>query len=201
MALTQETNTVIAARSGLQSVPDYRSVAYPESSLPHRWSATVAGAVALVVGAWGGIVPYIGHALHYSADGSATWTWNLQHGLLSLLPGAMAVLAGALLMATAWLGRKRVSILPAVGLTAATVILGLSAVWFLIGSSVWPIYFTGHVLIGASPARTLLNVGGTYLAESLILAAVAGVVGTWAVRSLAVRSHRTVRVVRTEEAL
>jgi hypothetical protein len=184
MALYQETTSTTAAQPALQSIRGYRSDAYPESSLPHRWSATVAGAIAVVVGAWGGIAPYVGHALHYSADGSATWTWNLQHGLLSLLPGAMAVLGGAVLIAAAWVRRDRDSVLHAVGLAGATVLLGLSAGWFLIGSSVWPIYFTSHVLVGASPVRTFANLAGTYLAEGFILATIAGVAGSWAVRSL-----------------
>jgi hypothetical protein len=190
MAIYQETNTVTAARPGLQSVPGYRNA---EASLPRRWSATLTGAVTIVVGAWGALAPYVGHALHYSADGSATWTWNLQHGLLSLLPGAMAVVGGTLLVVTAWVRRGQASVLHAVGLTAATVLLGLSAVWFLIGSSVWPVYFTSHVLVSASPVRTLANVAGTYLAEGFVLAAVAGLVGTWAVRSLTGRSDRTAR--------
>jgi hypothetical protein len=149
------------------------------------------GAVGLVVGAWGAIAPYVGHALHYSADGSATWTWNLQHGLLSLLPGAMAVVAGALLVAIAWVRRGQASLLSTVGLSAATVLLGLSATWFLIGTSVWPIYFSSHVLVGASPVRTFANVVGTYVGEGFVLAAIAGVVGTWALRSFPRRATRT----------
>jgi hypothetical protein len=146
-----------------------------------------------VAGAWGGIAPYVGQALHYSADGSATWTWNLEHGLLSLLPGAVAVVGGALLLVTAWVRRERASVLHAVGLTLATVLFGLSAIWFLIGSWVWPIYFTSHVLVGASPVRTFADASGTYLAEGFVLAAVAGVTGIWAVRSLPGRSDPTVR--------
>jgi hypothetical protein len=188
MAMYQEATTVTAARPGLQSIPGYRNA---DSSLPDRWSATAVGALAIVVGAWGGIAPYVGHALHYSADGSATWTWNLQHALLSLLPGAMAVVGGVLLVVTAWVRRERASVLHAVGLAAATVLLGLGSVWFLIGSSVWPIYFTSHVLVGASPVRTFANAAGTYLAEGFVLAVVAGVTGTWAVRSLPGHSDRT----------
>ena len=188
MALYQESTSTTTVRPTLQSVPSYRNDAYPESSLPHRWSATVAGVIAVVVGAWGGIAPYVGHALHYSADGSANWTWNLQHGLLSLLPGAMAVLGGALLVVTAWVRKDRDSALHTVGLAGATVLLGLSAVWFLIGTSVWPIYFTSHVLVGASPVRTFANLVGTHLAEGFILAAIAGIAGSWAVRSLHGRS-------------
>jgi hypothetical protein len=190
MALSQESTTVTATRPDLQSVPGYLSGTHPEPYLPTRLVATVAGAVTIVVGAWGGIAPYVGHALHYSADGSATWTWNLQHGLLSLLPGSMAVVGGALLVATAWVRRDRPSALHTVALAAATALLGLSAIWFLIGTSVWPVFFTGNVLVGASPVRAFADVGGTYLGEGFVLAAMAGVAGTWTVRSLPRRSPR-----------
>jgi hypothetical protein len=148
------------------------------------------GTAGVVIGAWGAIAPYVGHALHYSADGSATWTWNLQHGLLSLLPGAMAVAAGALLLAIALLGSDRESLLRTGGLAVAAVLLGLSAVWFLIGPSVWPIYFDSRVLAVASPVRTFADLVGTYLAEGFVLAALAGVVASWSIRSLTGRPTR-----------
>ena len=190
MAVYQETTTVSATRPLLRAAPDPRDVSYPSSHLPSRLTATFAGAFAVVVGAWGGIAPYIGHALRYSADGSATWTWNLQHGLLSLLPGTMAVVGGLLLIASTWARRERDSVLHAVGLTGAAALLSLSAIWFLIGASVWPIYFTSHVLAAASPIRTLADTVGYYLAEGFVLAVVAGVVGVWAVGSLHTRSNR-----------
>lgn len=193
MALYQDTTTVITSRPELRSIPEARSVPYPDMNLPSRLTATIAGTVAIVVGAWGGIAPYVGHALHYSADGSATWTWNLQHGLLSLLPGAMAVAGGAVLVASAWVRREQASALHSISLVGATALLGLSAVWFLIGSSVWPIYFTTHVLVGASPVRTFANLGGTYLAEGFVLAVIAGVAGTWAIGSRPGHSGRSAR--------
>jgi len=192
MALYQDT-TVVLSRPELRSIPDVRSGAYAESYLPRRLAATIAGALAIVVGAWGGIAPYVGHALHYSADGSATWVWNLQHGLLSLLPGAIAVVAGVLLVVSTWVRREEASALHTLGLAVASALLGLSAVWFLIGSSVWPVYFTSRVLVSTSPVRHLANLGGTYVAEGFILAVVAGVAGTWAVRSLSGRSDQVLR--------
>jgi hypothetical protein len=192
MALYQDTTTVISSRPELRSIPDARTGPYRDTSLPSRLSATVAGALAIVVGAWGGIAPYVGHALHYSIDGSATWTWNLQHGLLSLLPGAMAVVGGTIVIVAAWVRRDRRSVRRTVGLGVATGLLGLSAVWFLIGSWVWPVYFSSHLLVGTSPLRTFANVSGTYLAEGFILATIAGVVGTWAVRSLPDRSEHVI---------
>jgi hypothetical protein len=189
MTLNQETTIVSAIRPLLRAAPDQRDISYPPSRLPLRLTATVAGVLAVVVGAWGGIAPYIGHAIRFSADGSATWTWNLQHGLLSLLPGAMAVVGGLLLIASIRSRRERATLLHTVGLTAAAVILGLSAVWFLIGASVWPVYFTSQVVVAASPVRTLADMVGYYLADGVILAVVAGIVGSWAVGSLRTRSN------------
>jgi hypothetical protein len=188
VALSQQTPISDPAQSGLRSVPDPRSIPYPASNVPSRLTAGIVGLVAVLVGAWGGIAPYVGHAIHYSADGSATWTWNLHHALLSLLPGAIAVVGGLLLMASAWVRREQPSALRAIGLGVAAVLLGLGAVWFLIGAFVWPIYFTSNALATASPIRTFADVVGYYVAEGLVLAAMAGVVGSWAVRSLPRRS-------------
>ena len=102
----------------------------------------------------------------------------------------MAVVGGLLLIASTWARREGASVLDTVGLTGAAVLLGLSAVWFLIGASVWPIYFTSHVLGAASPVRTLADMGGYYLAEGFVLAVAAGVVGSWAIGSLPTRSNR-----------
>jgi hypothetical protein len=188
MAIYQETTTIGKTPPELRSLPDLQSNPHPAADLPRRMTATVVGAVAIAVGAWAGLVPYVGHALHYSADGSATWTWNLQHGLLSLMPGAVAIVGGAMLVAVGWVRRERISPIQTAGLAGAAALLGLSALWFLIGPSVWPIYFTSHVLVAASPVRTFANVLGYYVAEGFVLAAIAGVAGSWAVRLLLRRS-------------
>lgn len=193
MAIYQETTTIRTTQPDLRFVPDDRSGSYRAFLLPGRLTTTVAGAAAILVGAWAALVPYVGHALHYSADGSATWTWNLQHGLLSLLPGALAIAGGILLVAVGRVRRERTSALHGDGLAGATALLGLSALWFLIGPSVWPIYSSSHVLIGASPVRTFANMLGYYLAEGFILAAIAGVVGTWAARLLGRRPNQASR--------
>jgi hypothetical protein len=193
MAISQETTTLEATRPELRMFRGRRSDRFPVADMPRRMTATVAGAVGMVVGAWGGIVPYVGHALHYSADGSATWTWNLQHGLLGLLPGAVAVVAGVLLVAAGWVRREQSSAIDGALFAGASALLGLSSVWFLIGAWVWPIYFSSHVLVAASPVRTFANVLGYFAAEGFVLAAISGVAGSWAVRSLSLRSIQSTR--------
>jgi len=63
-------------------------------------AATLATAATLtvLVGAWGGIVPFVGATMSYSADGSGSWHWDLSHVLLWLIPGALAVVLGLLML-------------------------------------------------------------------------------------------------------
>ena len=45
-------------------------------------SLILGGFLALLLSAWAGIVPFVGPSFGFSADGTASWTWNLVHGLL-----------------------------------------------------------------------------------------------------------------------
>ena len=63
-----------------------------------RFSLGVAGLLVVLLGAWGGIVPFLGPTFGYSADGTGSWYWDLAHAILSLVPGVAACLAGLLIM-------------------------------------------------------------------------------------------------------
>jgi hypothetical protein len=60
MAVYQETTTVSATRPLLRAAPDSRDVSYPSSHLPSRLTGTIAGVLAVVVGAWEGSLPTSG---------------------------------------------------------------------------------------------------------------------------------------------
>ena len=64
----------------------------PDAALPRRSAPglLLAGIVALVIAAWGGIVPYVGPTFGYGATGTGAWTWNYSHLVLGLAPGAAA---------------------------------------------------------------------------------------------------------------
>src|SRR5580700_2715379 len=64
-----------------------------------RTGLGLAGVVAVLVSAWGGIVPYVGPLFNYSGDGSGSWHWSLAHAVLSLVPGAAGVLLGLFVIA------------------------------------------------------------------------------------------------------
>ena len=53
----------------------------------------------VLVGAWGGIVPFVGPIMGFNADASASWHWDLVHALLWAAPGALCVVFGLALLA------------------------------------------------------------------------------------------------------
>jgi hypothetical protein len=59
-----------------------------------RLGIGTAGVVAVLVSAWGGIVPYVGPLFDYSGDGSGSWHWDLAHAVLALAPGILGFCSG-----------------------------------------------------------------------------------------------------------
>lgn len=100
-----------------------------------RPSLEAAGFLTLLLGAWAGIVAYVGPSFGFSADGTSAWTWNFTHGMLFLLPGAGAFLAGALTMMGAATDRR--AILGFAGILAA-----VCGAWLVVGPVAWPVL--GH---------------------------------------------------------
>lgn len=128
-------------------------------------SIEMAGFLVVLLGAWGGIVPFVGPLFGYSADGSPSWSWNLAHALLGLAPGAAAVFAG-LLVIMAGFAMYRPGGLLVGGLLAA-----ISGAWFVVGPVAWPALEHGTYFVGASPMRELaywigysLGTGGLLIA-------------------------------------
>jgi hypothetical protein len=145
---------------------------------------TAIGVLALVLGAWGGLVPYIGHALNFNADGSSLWAWNLQHGLLYLAPGIAAFVGGGALVLSAWVPKVRGFDISRAMLPFGALLLGSSGIWFILGPSVWPVYYASHVFVAATPVRGFSELLVYNLGEGVILSMLAGIAGTWAVRAL-----------------
>jgi len=120
---------------------------------PYRLSIEAAGLFALLVGAWGGIVAFVGPIIGFSGDGSASWVWNRAHALLFLAPGAAACFAGLVIMIEALsYGRARRSLLTFGGMLAV-----VCGAWFIVGPLAWPALVGGSVFVSASPLRELAH--------------------------------------------
>ncbi len=100
-----------------------------------------AGVLMLLLGAWAGLVPFIGPLWGWSADGTGSWTWTAAHAWLFALPGAVAFL-GALMV----LGGS-------VATRGASAALGgllcmLAGAWLVIGPVAWPTLYGAHFFKG-----------------------------------------------------
>jgi hypothetical protein len=117
-----------------------------------------AGLLVMLLGAWSGIVSFVGPTFGFSADGTGSWDWNLAHGLLFLVPGAAAFVAGLVLM----LGDR--SLRGMAGLLAA-----LSGAWLVVGPLAWRVLEGSTFFVGASPLRSLAYWVGYSLGPGALL--------------------------------
>jgi hypothetical protein len=142
------------------------------------------GILAITLGAWGGLVPFIGQALNFNADDSSLWTWDLSHALLYLAPGIAAVLGGAAIGLTTWMGERRGLDVSRLLLPVGFLLLAVSGTWFVLGPSIWPIYYTSRVFAPATPVTSFAEMVVYNFGVGVLLSMLAGVAGTWAVRSM-----------------
>src|ERR1700760_1763865 len=56
------------------------------------------GLLSALVGAWGALCVFIGPYFDYRPTSSTTWQWTTNNWLLHLLPGAVAVVAGLMIV-------------------------------------------------------------------------------------------------------
>jgi hypothetical protein len=87
-------------------------------------TSRVSGCLLILLGAWGGLVPFIGPYFGYYYGPDKTWLYTSDRLWLSVLPAAAAFLGGLIV-----LGLPRLSALG--GLLAA-----LGGAWFVLGASV-----------------------------------------------------------------
>ena len=88
-----------------------------------RTTGALSGLLIVVLGVWGGLIPFIGPYFHYAFGGFQSWHFTSQRFWLDILPGAVAVIGGLMLMSAS----TRIG-----GLIAAWVALAAGA-WFAIG--------------------------------------------------------------------
>jgi hypothetical protein len=145
-----------------------------------RFGIGAAGVVAVLVSAWGGIVPYVGPLFNYSGDGSGSWHWNLVHAVLALAPGILGVLLGLFVIAESRgvvVGRGRLSLA-----TAGTLLMVCGA-WFAIGPLAWPVLSNGSgYFVASTHLRVLAYEVGYSIGTGLILVICGAFVDGWASR-------------------
>lgn len=110
-----------------------------------RSRGVASGILLLLLGLWGGLIPFIGPYFHYAYTPDTAWTYNMARLWLEILPGAAVFLAGFLLIVSA--GRH-------IALFGA--LLGAAAgAWFVLGTMLSPLW-NHNVPLGGTPVSSTL---------------------------------------------
>ena len=89
-----------------------------------RSRGSVCGALLILLGLWGGLAPFVGPYLHFGYTPDKAWAYNSGRLYYSIIPGAVALLAGVLIIVT----RNRVLAI------AGGVLAALGGAWFVVGN-------------------------------------------------------------------
>jgi hypothetical protein len=145
-----------------------------------RSRGAASGMFLVVLGAWGALVPFIGPYFDFAFTPNQSWVWTTGRGWLEVLPGAVAVLGGLLLLTS---GNR------------ATAMLGgwlavVAGAWFVIGRSL-----TGVLAIGDAGAPVAVTDAKRIVLELAYFSALGAAivfVGAVALGRLSVRTLRDV---------
>ncbi len=154
-------------------------------AMPRRRGAST-GTLLVLLGIWGGIIPFIGPIFGYRMDTAASWTFTWDRLWLNILPGAAAILGGLILLGAA----NRLSA------TIGSWIALAGGVWFVVGptfSLLWnsPVGIDG-IGLGSPSQRFIEQIGYFYGLGAVITALAAG-----ALARVLVRSERDVALLET----
>jgi hypothetical protein len=108
-----------------------------------RSRGTISGLLLMVLGAWGAIIPFIGHSFGFGFTPDNTWTWTAARGWLEVLPGGAAFLGGMLLAASG----NRLNAMIGGWLAAA------AGAWFVVGTVFSPFWSAGNIGIATGNAH------------------------------------------------
>lgn len=112
-----------------------------------RSRGVLSGLVLLLLGAWGGLIAFIGPYFHYAYTPDTTWTYTTDRLWLEILPGAAVFLGGLLLLVTA---------ARALGGFGA-LLAAAGGAWFALGTLLSPLW-NHSVPIGGSPTGTTTTI-------------------------------------------
>jgi hypothetical protein len=106
-----------------------------------RTRGVFSGFLLVLLGIWGGLIPFVGPYFHYAYTPDTTWTYTTARLWLEILPGAAVLLGGIFLIIAA--GRP-------LALFGAMLAAAAGA-WFALGAMFSPLW-NHNVPLGGSPA-------------------------------------------------
>jgi hypothetical protein len=131
--------------------------------------SVVTGVLLILLGAWGGLAPFVGPYFHYAYTPDTPWHYTQARLWLEVLPAGVAVVGGLLVLASA--GR----LLPGGGAILAI----LAGGWFVAGTvvnTIWTRLGTPGVPVGTSPKRIALEHLGMFTGLGVVIVLCAAMV-------------------------
>jgi hypothetical protein len=141
-----------------------------------RSRGAVSGVLLIILGLFGALIPLVGPYFDFTIDADGAWSFTDSHLWLSVLPGAVAVLGGLVLLRSA---------------NRATAMLGS---WLGLAAGAW-------LVVGDEVSGLAVSEAGRWehLAAFEGLGALIGAVAAFALGRLAVRSVRDAELAREAE--
>jgi hypothetical protein len=128
----------------------------------------VIGVLLILLGVWGGLAPFVGPYFHFGYTPDTPWHYTHARLWLEVVPAAVAVVGGLLVLAS-----------PGRLLAAAGAILAvLAGGWFVVGTvvnSIWHRLGTPGVPVGTSPRRIVAEQLGLFTGLGLVIVLCAAV--------------------------
>ncbi|WP_445169970.1 hypothetical protein ACTXG7_12035 [Mycolicibacterium sp. Dal123E01] len=146
-----------------------------------RSRGAASGFLLILLGVWGALIPFVGPYFDFAYDPGVAWTWTTARGWLEVLPGAVTILGGVLLL----MSRNR-----------ATAMLGgwlavIAGAWFVVGRMFATPLQLGD--FGSPVSNTITGQAAIELAFFSGLGALIIFFGAMALGRVSVRSLRDVR--------
>lgn len=143
-----------------------------------RTKGAVSGLLLILLGLWGGLIPFVGPYIDLSLGPDEAWTWTEGRLLLSVLPAAAVVLGGLLLLRSATRGS---------GVLGSWLAIAGGA-WFVAGSTLSKLWndgvSQGGTPHGSTEMRVLSELGYYHGLGALILLVAGLALGRFATRSV-----------------
>jgi hypothetical protein len=155
-----------------------------------RSRGAASGLLILLLGIWGGLIPFVGPAFGYSFTPDVTWHWTTGRLLLEVLPAAATVLGGLAMMGSA----SRISGSIGAWLAAA------GGAWFVVGQWVSTLWNDGTMQAGQPTAASNTGRVAEWLGFFLALGVVIVFLAAAALGRMSVVSVRDARKVRDRAA-
>ncbi len=129
-------------------------------------STRATGLIILVLGIWGGLVPFVGPYFHFALGPDKSWTWTTGRLYLSVIPGIVAVIGGLMLM--------RAGPRPSARLGALLALV--AGFWFAIGPEVSILWNAAGAQGAAHGSRDvrMLEILTYHIGLGVLMAALAG---------------------------